>query len=169
MLCGMSSLFTQFTVVPAFTVNGVGENVKLSITTPASSAAATEARVLISTTTLAPRALRIRERRAQAPGFSMPVMVGPSACQWRVDDGQRRVGRHKAHARDAKMLFQLRGRNQHGARALGRTRRRLRERRRAHRVEGDVAFHLLYRLVYVPIQHGNLTELLQIAQCLRAI
>ena len=91
MLCGISSWFNQVTVLPTFTVNGVGEKVKLSMITSASAAAAMPARLPISTTAPAPNAWRSSRRRALPPGSNVSCMAGTSAGQRRVDDGQRRL------------------------------------------------------------------------------
>src|SRR5689334_12929080 len=107
----MSSWLTQVTVVPAFTVSGVGAKVKLSMTTRASAAFAT--RLPIAITMPAPITRRSSRRRAMPPGSNVSIMARPSAGERRVDNGERRLCRHQVDVGDAEVVLQLAGRHHH--------------------------------------------------------
>src|ERR1700733_686891 len=142
----MSSWFTHVTVVPAFTFSGVGEKVKLSMTTCAS--AATAMRLPITSTMPVPITRRKSRRRAMPPGSETSFMarLSDERC---IDDGERRLRRHQVDAGNAEVLLQLAGRHHHRAGALCCPRRRLRERGGARSMKGHLAFHLLHHLVNV--------------------
>src|SRR5260370_1307575 len=73
------------------------------------------------------------------------------------------------HVGNSQHTSQLLRRHLHRPRGIGLPRLGLRKRRRSRGVKRHVAFHLLHRLVDVPVQHRHRAEFLQIRQRLRAI
>ena len=109
--CGMSSAFTQVTVVPALTVKVGGSKVKLAILTCASAASACPlARPARTTRRRVSLALRARLSYLRA---ILPCHLPRKRC---VGDGQRLIAGAHIDACDAEHGAELLGRHGHGAR-----------------------------------------------------
>src|SRR5450631_2068183 len=158
-VCGMSSWLTQVTVSPAFTVICCGLKVKLSIFTSMSAARAGLAAAIAAAT-----------RSAIAPSARNFVRVmGRSALQRRVDDGEPLLALLEGHAGGAEHAAQFVVRNFHRAGRRRGAGRRLREGGRARGVERHIALHLLHHLVDVAVEHGHRAETFQGGERLRAV
>src|SRR5271168_1061440 len=94
---------------------------------------------------------------------------GRCRIQRLVRDRQAVVVLHRFHFRDAQQAAQLVRRHLHRSRSIRFPGRRLWKCRRARSVKRHVAFHLLHRLVNVPVQHRHRTKVFQQRQRLRAI